>query len=527
MADLQRGIDRIVPRAALAVVARVPPSSVQKRGLRHLALVAAVVALVVAWQGARLSLQAGSRGGTGAVLVLGLVSLGVLAPLWLRSVPLGVKLGLGSAYWVFLGAVLPYVAVTFGWTWVNLGRLVEVLLLTFPLVLPLSPIAAGILIAVLSAGDVWWIWLASWLGATSAPLSSHTLAASGSVNPWLGAELSAGLAVLVYAAHYTAWRAQSAWETWGSLLPRRQLASGEGGSTWELYPGRLKQRAVVQLSPPTAQFDDEAYERFEMEMRRLTTLRSPHIATVYEFGVSQTGATYCVREHAHGLSFNHLVQQHDALMPERVITLLIQVCSALVEALEVGMFHGALTADNVLLTRNRQEYDVVKVLNFGLWSWLPVKQAPGDGQSFKYRGEPGYLSPELITTSERGAATDVYALGCLGFLLLTGRCPFVGEPSTVLGEHLHAEVPTVTALASMRPPKDLEQIVLDCLHKDPEKRPDVLTVRRRLRACGAASHWHQGRAKAWWTANVPEPEPEPVSKRGRVSRRALFRGRLK
>lgn len=521
MADLPPGVGPIVPRAASTVAARVPPSSLQTRAVGHLALVATLVTLVVAWDLVSAWPRQSAVAPMGAVL--GLVSSSCALLLCLRRLPLQVKLGLGAAYWVFLGAVLPDVTPALGWEWMNSTRWLDVLLLTFPLVVPLPPIAAGVVLVILSGRDAWSLLIAAGFGSAPGLSSSDAAAQLVSGIPWF----SAGLGVLVYAAHYTTWRSLSAWQTWGSLLPRRQLSTGEGGSTWELYPGRLKQRAVVQLSPPTARFDDEAYDGFETEMRRLTTLRSPHIASVYEFGMSQTGATYCVREHADGLTWQQLVLEHGALMPERAITLLVQVCSALIEALEGGITHGALTADNLLVTRNRQEYDVVKVLNFGLWAWLPLERVSGEGSGFRFRGNPEYLAPELIATGERSSTADVYALGCLGLLLLTGRCPFVGETSAVLSQHLHTEAPTVTSLAAMRPPKDLEQIVLDCLRKDPALRPDVQTIRRRLRACGAATHWHQGRAKAWWLANVPEPEPEPVSKRGRVTRRALFRGRLR
>jgi serine/threonine protein kinase len=533
---MARGTGQLVPQVKVATTA-LPPPFVQQRGLKHLTALACGLGLLLYVYAVDTWLHAPTSESRRAVALATVGSGSLLAAVLLqpRRLPLGLQLTLGVGYWLFLAWALPIVERSLGWQqwdWLHRTRWLDVLLLTFPLVLPLRPVFALALVSTLCLRDT----------VTTSVLHVINREPTHELDTLLGVMLadtvpwpSAACAIIAYAFQYRGWATLATWQTWGSFTLRKRLSADDMGDTWALAPGRVKQHAVLQTSPATVNMDDETYERFETALQRVTALRSPHVATVYEYGQSERGAAYCVREHAEGMSWHELVTVHGTLLPERAIALLVQVCNALIEAHALGLVHGALSPRSLLLTRNAGEYDLVKVLNFGLLSWLPYRRIaaprPAIGETIStelsYRGDVQYLAPELVNSAiAPTASSDIYVLGCLGYWLLAGRAPFTGDPQAVLHDHVHTPAPSLAALTTVRPPKDLEQILLDCLAKEPEQRPnDAHTVRRRLRACGAATHWHQGRAKSWWLEHVPACEPEPASQQTRVSRKALFRGR--
>src|SRR5262249_4750253 len=153
-----------------------------------------------------------------------------------------------------------------------------------------------------------------------------------------------------------------------------------------------------------------------------------------------------------------------------------QVAGSLSEAHGIGLIHRDIKPANVILVAERGgARDVAKVVDFGL-----VRDLDEGSETTKdefIRGTPHYLSPEAINAPATvDARSDLYALAAVGYLLLTGRLVFEGQTVIeVCGHHLHT-APTAPAERLGRPlPESLSRLILDCLEKDPDRRPDSAT----------------------------------------------------
>ena len=188
--------------------------------------------------------------------------------------------------------------------------------------------------------------------------------------------------------------------------------------------------------------------------------------------------------------------------------LLRQVCGSLGEAHDFGLIHRDIKPENIMLCERGGRIDVVKVLDFGM-----VKNISMGGSRLQLThadvvlGTPMYLSPEAISKKgELDGRSDLYAVGAMAYFMLTGRYVFVGEnPIEIVEQHQSVE-PTPPSAHSPNLPQDLEQVVLDCLKKDPAQRPRTAhALIDRLNACACANQWNQSRAREWWKKSGESP----------------------
>jgi serine/threonine-protein kinase len=170
---------------------------------------------------------------------------------------------------------------------------------------------------------------------------------------------------------------------------------------------------------------------------------------------------------------------------------------------------------NVFLCRQRSEPDTVKVLDFGLVKELAA-QDPALSAVDAVLGTPLYMAPEAITAPERvDARSDLYSLGAIAYLLVTGTPVFSGTTAMeICAKHLHAAPESPSARLGRPVPADLEQIVLACLAKPPEARPESAeALRARLDACASAGTWRANDADAWWAKHGAEVDARRASSR--------------
>ncbi|HEY0241830.1 MAG TPA: serine/threonine-protein kinase, partial [Gemmatimonadaceae bacterium] len=249
-----------------------------------------------------------------------------------------------------------------------------------------------------------------------------------------------------------------------------------------------------------------AIERFRREAEAAATLRSPHTIELYDYGVAEDGTFYYVMELLDGIDFQELVQKHGALPSERVIHLISQACDSLGEAHLAGLVHRDVKPSNILACRMGLRVDYVKVLDFGL-----VKNDPRNAEkqleltsAGAVSGTPSYMAPESINgVGTVGPASDVYALGCVAYWLLTGQTVFKAANSTMMMmQHLQAS-PVPPSLKAPHPvPRDLEEIVMRCLAKEADDRPrDAAELAQLLSKCRVAMPWSDTRAHDWWRGN--------------------------
>jgi serine/threonine-protein kinase len=197
-----------------------------------------------------------------------------------------------------------------------------------------------------------------------------------------------------------------------------------------------------------------------------------------------------------------------------VVAVLRQACRSLGEAHAAGLLHRDIKPHNLFLCRLGLDYDVVKVLDFGLVKSLREGDANLTAEG-ALTGTPAYMPPERVLGSPAEERSDIYSLGCVAFWMLTGRTVFSGEPMSMMIHHARTVPTPPSQMPGVALPERLEQIVLACLEKAPEKRPaSAAELWRQLGEVPLETPWTPERAEAWWGANLPglsSPQPRTDS----------------
>jgi serine/threonine-protein kinase len=249
--------------------------------------------------------------------------------------------------------------------------------------------------------------------------------------------------------------------------------------------------------------------RFEREARATAGLKSPHTVQLYDFGVTDDGTLYYVMELLDGLDLDVLVGRFGPLPAERAIHLLVQICASLQDAHDNGLVHRDIKPANVVVGRFGATSDFAKVLDFGL-----VKLAGGqkieDGIALTAQGSvsgtPGFMAPEVVVDEKStDHRVDIYSVGCLAYWLVTGKLVFEGSSAlAVMVEHAKTLPPPPSTRSEVPIPAELEALILQCLEKDPEKRPaSAAEVQARLQQMPIATAWTRERAEDWWMVHAP------------------------
>ena len=293
----------------------------------------------------------------------------------------------------------------------------------------------------------------------------------------------------------------------GSYQLEELLGKGGMGEVYRAKHRLLARPAAVKLISPAALRGTSAgenrivIERFRREAEAAATLRSPHTIELYDYGVAEDGTFYYVMELLEGIDFQDLVQKHGPLPSERVIHLISQACDSLGEAHLAGLVHRDVKPSNIFACRMGLKVDYVKVLDFGL-----VKQDHKNTdleitQAGSVSGTPSYMAPESVSgIGSVGPASDVYALGCVAYWLLTGQTVFKAtNPTMMMMQHV-TSAPVPPSLKSPQPvPRDFEEIVMRCLAKNPADRPsDAAALAELLQKCRVPVPWTDARAHEWW-----------------------------
>ncbi len=291
----------------------------------------------------------------------------------------------------------------------------------------------------------------------------------------------------------------------GSYRLEELLGRGGMGEVWRASHRLLARSAAVKLIRIEPGTDSrELLRRFEREAQATAALRSPHTVDVYDYGTTEDGTFYYVMELLEGFDLETLVNRFGPLPPGRAVFLLEQACHSLAEAHEGGLIHRDVKPANIYVCRYGIDWDFVKLLDFGL-----VKNPVADGRgqvtvAGVIAGTPGYMSPEMgLGSPDVDWRTDIYALGCVAYWMVTGHRVFEeGPPMQILMDHIQKEpLAPSRRIESLLPP-ELDRVILSCLEKDPNNRPqttqDLVGL---LRAVPLPERWDQEQARRWWLAN--------------------------
>ncbi len=301
--------------------------------------------------------------------------------------------------------------------------------------------------------------------------------------------------------------------TFGQYDLIRRIGQGGMGEVWLARHQLLLRDAAVKLIRPkleSTELYEMALRQFRQEAQATAKLRSPHTIELYDFGVTDDGTFYYAMELLHGMDLSTMVRTSGALPPERVVLFLKQACRSLIEAHGAGLVHRDIKPANLFVARLGAELDFIKLLDFG----LVFAVDPGvSGKTNSLLGTPGYMAPEQVL-GEFDQRTDLYALGCVAFRLLTGQPLFQGPtPVSTLAKQVKEAPRRPSSAAPNRIPTELDDVVMKCLMKDPNDRfQSAEELWRALSNVAFATPWTQDRAAAWWRERETRPVvPHPVS----------------
>jgi serine/threonine protein kinase len=282
---------------------------------------------------------------------------------------------------------------------------------------------------------------------------------------------------------------------------RLEAVLGRGGmaTVWRGVDQRLGRPVAIKLLDRADTADPIMLQRFDREARTAGGLTHPNIVAVYDVG-TDNGVPYLVMELIDGTSVAALLAS-GPLPVGQAVDVARQICDALAMTHAQGVVHRDIKPANILLTTT----GTVKVCDFGIARLAHQQQADLTAPHAAI-GTSAYMAPEQASGAAVDARTDLYALGCVMYAMLTGHPPFTGDnPLTVLWQHQNQPV---LAVVSLRPdtPADLDALIARLLAKNPSDRPATATeVRDRLLA-GAGSE----------TAVAPPTRAIPVASRTRT-----------
>jgi eukaryotic-like serine/threonine-protein kinase len=319
----------------------------------------------------------------------------------------------------------------------------------------------------------------------------------------------------------------------GSYRLVSPIGEGGMGEVWKASHQMLARSAAIKLIRPasalgTTRQADLSAKRFQREANAIASLQSPHTVYLYDFGIARDGRFYYVMELLDGISLQTLVTTFGPQPAARVLPILTGICESLEEAHRQGLIHRDLKPSNVMLCKVGLTHDFVKVLDFGLAKFIAADelstQLTMEGTT---AGTPGYIAPEVaMGDSKVDGRADIYALGCIAYFLLTGSLVFTdANPMSMALKHVQAPPELPSARTELPIPADLERVVMQCLAKRPEERPETAEALADLLAGCATPRWRRDDAEAWWQRHLPPTSSlrsfaQPLSGTPAVVRRA-------
>lgn len=298
----------------------------------------------------------------------------------------------------------------------------------------------------------------------------------------------------------------------GQYTLEEKIGEGGMGSVYLARHALMRRDTAVKLLTPD-RADAVAIERFEREVCLTCQLTHPNTIQVYDYGHTPDGIFYYAMEFLRGLNLHELVAKYGAQRESRVAFILAQVCDALSEAHGVGLVHRDIKPANVFLCNRGGVPDWVKVLDFGLvreYSTSDNEVSTSGGRGLE--GTPWFMPPESIKDSLKAEPrSDLYSVGALGYYLLTGRFVFDGQTIAELCERHMTEIPAAPSQFATYPVSaEMDAIILQCLEKDPAKRPQsALEMRDRLMASPQWAEWTVEARLAWWALYQKQAAPKP------------------
>jgi serine/threonine protein kinase/tetratricopeptide (TPR) repeat protein len=244
------------------------------------------------------------------------------------------------------------------------------------------------------------------------------------------------------------------------------LGEGGMGEVYRAKDPRLGREVAIKVLPERFAGDEDLGRRFQKEARAVAALSHPNVVAIYDVG-QEAGTPYAVMELLEGVTLR-VRMAHSALAWPKAVEIAAEIAGGLAAAHARGIIHRDLKPENVFLTTDGR----VKVLDFGLARWRPELDAEKSGLSTAHTdpgtilGTTGYMSPEQVRGQTAEASSDLFALGCILYEMVSGRRAFAAPtPAETMAAILKEEPPRLEDdIPDL--PWDVARAVTHCLQKD-------------------------------------------------------------
>jgi serine/threonine-protein kinase len=289
-----------------------------------------------------------------------------------------------------------------------------------------------------------------------------------------------------------------------------KIGEGGNGAVYRAHHALLRRPTAIKLMLPD-RVGADTIDRFEREVQAMSQLTHWNTVAVYDYGRNSDGFFYYAMEYLDGIDLENLVIDFGPQPADRVISILGQVCNALNEAHRRNIIHRDIKPANIILCERGDVPDVAKVVDFGLAKEIDAT----DGDATRsILGTPAYIAPEAVTDpASIGPSVDLYALGAVGYFLLTGRRVFEAKTNVDLCiQHVTATPKPPSTMTKNPIPPELEALILRCLAKSPADRPATAAeLGKLLRDVPSARAWSDEIAAKWWSDFRRLPRPASAS----------------
>ncbi len=282
-------------------------------------------------------------------------------------------------------------------------------------------------------------------------------------------------------ARATASTREEAEQRWGTVVASRyrveDLQAYDGmGALYRARDNEKGEPRALRVLPEIYARDSEVLARFIRDAESAQALKHPNIAQVFDIGKLEDGSVYAVTEFLDGQNVAAILEEDGRVSSGRAVHIASQVSRALGTAHESGIIHRDFKPSNIVLVAQEGDLDFVKVVDFGICSHVDGEPSLTNSQQEMIVGSPDYMAPEQAAGTEATPASDIYALGCVLFEMLTGRVPFLGRNAIdVLMQKGARDAPRITEFVPDVPPA-LADVVAACLHRQPNQRPPSMRV---------------------------------------------------
>ena len=310
----------------------------------------------------------------------------------------------------------------------------------------------------------------------------------------------------------------------GQYTLEEKIGSGGMGEVWRARHRMLIRPAAVKLvtardrASMSGRDPELRLRRFEREARATAGLKSPHTVQLYDFGVTDDGTLYYVMELLDGMDLDTLVDRFGPVPAERAIHLLLQVCASLDDAHQNGLVHRDIKPANIVVSRIGADLGLRQGprLRPGQARERPAERRERETHRRRQRERhPGFhrAGGRARRPADRSPRRHLFAR--LRRVLAGHRQAGVRRTGSikVMFDHVHTPPAPPSSRSELPIPPELDALILECLEKDPEKRPaSAAALRSRLQAIPLATPWTHERAESWWSLHAPRTSSErPVA----------------